>query len=153
MYGSTETPGEWVVRKPLVNLSANEIERIRDDAIRRIVSSALGEAGVDFGRGKKPDAKKMKEVLNNLRMPSGVPIKKVRLKKPELTIQPVREGSPDEAFVKPGSTHHLCIFEFTEDGKTKRDAIFVTMLEATKRRRRREPVVQRATRTGRRQSL
>jgi len=76
----------------------------------------------------------MKEVLSDLTMPSGVPIKKVRVLKAEKTIRPLRKkGSPDQAFVKPGSTHHLCIFEWEEKGKTKRDAVFVTMLEATER--------------------
>jgi len=143
LYGPTRTPGEWVLRKPVIALSANEVERIRDATIRQIVVSALADAGIDVGRGKKPDAKKMKEALSKLKMPSGVPIRKVRLTKPEQTIQPVRAGRPDQAFVKPGSTHHLCIFEFTENGKTKRDAVFVTMLEAMNRLKRREPVIQR----------
>lgn len=143
LYGPTESPGEWVVRKPLIDLSPNEVERIRDPEIRRLVSRALQDAGIEFGRGKKPDTKRMKEVLNDLRMPSGVPIKKVRLTKPELTIQPIREGRPDQAYVKPGSMHHLCIFEWTENGRTKREAIFVTMLEAMNRAKRGEPIIQR----------
>jgi CRISPR-associated endonuclease Csn1 len=143
LYGPTRTPGEWVLRKPVIALSANEVERIRDATIRQIVIDALAIVGIDVGRGKKPDAKKMKEALSKLAMPSGVPIKKVRLTKPEQTIQPVRTGRPDQAYVKPGSTHHLCIFEFTENGKSKRDAVFVTMLEAMNRLKRKEPVIQR----------
>jgi CRISPR-associated endonuclease Csn1 len=143
-YGPTGTPGEWVVRKPVIALSANEIERIRDARIRQIVADALQNAGIDFGRGKKPDVKKMKEVLSKLAMPSGVPIKNVRLTKPEQTIQPVRVGQPDQAFVKPGSTHHLCVFEYTKNGQTKREAVFVTMLEAINRLKRHERVIQRS---------
>ncbi len=143
LYGPTPTPGEWVVRKPVISLSPNEIERIRDDKIREVVVAALKKGGIDFGRGKKPDAKKMKTVLSNLKMPSEVRIKKVRIIKPELTIQSVRTSRPDEAFVKPGSTHHLCIFELHENGKSKREAVFVTMLEAMNRLKRGEPVVQR----------
>jgi CRISPR-associated endonuclease Csn1 len=142
LYGPTPTLGEWVVRKPVSNLSPNEIERIRDDKIREIVIAELKKGGIDFGRGKKPDAKKMKAILSNLQMPSGVPIKKVRLIKPELTIQPVRAGRPDQAFVKPGSMHHLCIFEWYENGKSKREAVFVTMLEAMNRLKRGEPLIQ-----------
>ena len=138
LYGPTETDGEWVVRKPLVDLSPAEIERIRDKAIRELVEGTLQAHGVEFGRGKKPDKKKMKEVLSRLTMPSGVPIKKVRIIKPELTIRPVRQGQPGEAYVKPGSTHHLCIFQWEEGGKTKRDAVFVTMLEATERLKRQQ---------------
>jgi CRISPR-associated endonuclease Csn1 len=143
LYGPTQVPGEWVLRKPVINLSANEIEKIRDTTIRKIVVDALKKHGVDVGRGKKPDAKKMKAALADLKMPSGVPIKKVRLTKPELTIQPIRAGKPDQAFVKPGSTHHLCIFEWEEKGKRKREAVFVTMLEAMNRMKRGEAIVQR----------
>lgn len=143
LYGPTPTPGEWVLRKPVESLSAAEIERIRDDTIKSIVIARLKQHGIDFGRGKKPDAKKLKEALVGLEMPSGIPIKKVRITKPELTIQPIREGKPDQAYVKPGSTHHLCIFETQDNGKPKREAVFVTMLEAKNRLKRREPVIQR----------
>lgn len=143
-YGPTANPEEWVVRKPVTALSANEVERIRDPAIRHIVLDALKVAGINVGRGKKPDAKQMQAALANLKMPSGVPIKKVRLTKPEKTIAALRqEGSPHQTYVKPGNTHHLCIFEFEEKGKTKREAVFVTMLEATNRIKRKLPVVQR----------
>lgn len=143
LYGPTGNEGEWVVRKPLADLSANEIERIRDEAIRELVEGTLQANDIEFGRGKKPDKKKMKEVLSNLTMPSGVPIKKVRIIKPELTIQPLRSGNQHQAYVKPGSTHHLAIFEYEDNGKKTREALFVTMLEATKRLKRGEPIIRR----------
>ena len=150
LYGPTENSQEWVFRKPVDSLSAAEVERIRDVGIRRIVLQALKEAGIEFGRGKKPDAKKMKAVLANLTMPSGVPIKRVRLIKSEKTIAPLREKEgvlpeavPNQAYVKPGATHHLCLFEFEEKGRTKREAVFVTMLEATQRLKRKEQLIQR----------
>lgn len=137
LYGPTENPEEWVVRKPVIDLSAAEVDRIRDKAIKQIVIDKLEAAGVAYGRGKKPSAGQIKEALSDLKMPSGVPIKKVRLIKPEKTIDRLREeGAADQAYVKPGSTHHLCIFEFEEKGKKKREAVFVTMLEATKRLKR-----------------
>lgn len=143
-YGPTEKPNEWVVRKPVEALSPNEVERIRDPAIRQIVLDALANAGLESGRGKKPDAKKMKAALSNLKMKSGVPIKKVRITKPELTIRPLRDaGSATQAYVKPGSTHHLCIFEWEEKGKRKREAVFVSMLEAKRRLKHGEPVIRR----------
>ena len=78
-------------------------------------------------------------------MSSGVAIKKVRLLKKDRTIQPIREGV---AFVKTGSTHHLCLFEFqNKRGKTERDAVFVSMLEAARRLRDREPLYQRTNPT------
>ena len=98
---------------------------------------------MEFGRGKRPDPKKMKATLSDVRMPSGVPIKKVRLLVQEKTIQPIRSGDR-AAHVKPGSTHHLCILEWEDkNGKTKRGAVFVTMLEATQRIKRKEPIIQR----------
>ena len=83
------------------------------------------------------------QALSGLTMPSGVPIKKVRIIKRELTIQPIRAGNPGEAFVKPGSTHHLAIFDWESNGKTKRDAVYVTMLEAINRIKNKEPIIQR----------
>lgn len=143
-YGPTKNANEWAVRKPVADLTAAEIERIRDPGIRRIVENTLNAAGLEVGRGMKPNAKKMKEVLSNLSMPSGVPIKRVRIIKPEKTIAPLRdEGVQDQTYVKPGSTHHLCVFEFEEKGKRKREAVFVTMLEATQRIKRGKPVINR----------
>ena len=162
LYGPTGVEGEWVVRKPLVDLSASEIEHIRDSSkrrnkqgIRQIVLEELKSKGIEIRtitpkRGKpktffadqltnkEVPVGDVKAVLCNISMPSGVPIKKVRIIKPELTIRPVRQGRPGEAYVKPGSTHHLCIFQWEEGGKTKRDAVFVTMLEATERLKRQQ---------------
>jgi CRISPR-associated endonuclease Csn1 len=131
--------GEFVVRKAVESLSMNEVEKIRDETIRKIVVKRLEEHGIRIGRGaEKVPPKKMQEAMKDLRMPSGVPIRKVRIVKNELTIRPLREGTAGETWVKPGSTHHLCIFEWTErdkKGKEKRvrDAIFVSMLEAKQR--------------------
>lgn len=141
-------PGEFVVRKPLANLTANEIPSIRDNAILRLVQRKLAEHGLETGRKKKPDPKKLAEVLSDIRMPSGVPVKKVRIKKKEKTIQPIRVGKSGEAWVKPGNTHHLCIFEWDHKGKTKRDAAFVTMLEAARRARNGTPIIRRSPPAG-----
>ncbi|MBX3435202.1 MAG: type II CRISPR RNA-guided endonuclease Cas9 [Pirellulales bacterium] len=143
LYGPTEQPDEWVVRKPVEALSANEVERIRDKTIRNLVVSRLQAEGIEIGRGKKIDPGKMKAALVDLTMPSGVPIKKVRILKKEQTIQPLRSQGKQQAYVKPGSMHHLCIFEFLEKDKTKREAVFVTMLEAKQRIKNREPLIQR----------
>lgn len=142
LYGKTENSNEWVVRKPLENLSANEIEKIRDETIRNLVIARLKERGIEFGRGKKPDTKKMKSALTNMSMPSGVPIKKVRVLKPEQTIRAIRKGE-STAYVKPGSMHHLTIFEWEVKGKKKREAVFVSMLDAIDRLKRKEQVIQR----------
>lgn len=143
VYGSTEKKDVFVVRKPLESLSPNEVELIRDRTIRGIVEARLKSNGIETGRGKKVDARMWREALANLAMPSGVPIRKVRVLRPEKTIRPLREEASAPTHVKPGSTHHVALFEWEEGGKRKRDAVFVTMLEATKRLKRREPIIQR----------
>jgi CRISPR-associated endonuclease Csn1 len=142
LYGPTNRVGEWVVRKPIESLSLAEVERIRDTAIREMVIELLAIHGITAGRAKNADSKKVRELLSNLNMPSGVPIKKVRILKNEETIRPIRKGRSD-SYVKPGSTHHLCIFEWEEKGKRKRDAVFVSMLEATCRVKTGQQVIQR----------
>lgn len=148
-YGTTEQPGVFVVRKRLDNISANEVELIRDEGIRKAVIDRLAKHGIEIGRGKKADAKKWKEALcdptNPVLLPAskkrlrrdpnarGIPIKKVRVLRKEQTIQPIREGTSSQAFVKPGATHHLCLFEWEQKGKTIRDAVFVTQLTAIER--------------------
>ena len=56
-YGPTTSPEMWVVRKPVVNLSANEIMQVRDTTIREIIIAKLNEQGIPIGRGKKTAAK------------------------------------------------------------------------------------------------
>ena len=142
--------GRFVVRKPVVDLTANEIERILDKTIRSIITAKLTDAGIETGRGKKTDNKTMKETLSNIAMPSGVPVNKVRLYKEDATIQPIRIGKPGQAWVKPGNTHHHCIFEWTDKkGKTKRHKISITMLEAIRRKKADEPIIQHTAPTDR----
>ena len=127
----------YAKRKLVEKLTATEIEAIRDKSIRSIVKNALKKAGLELD-GKKPDKKKIQAVLSKLTMPSsGVPIKKVRVLTKDQTIQPIRlqksqkANDPTQiAYVKPGSTHHLCIFEWEEKGKIKRDAIFTSRIQA-----------------------
>lgn len=131
-----QRPGEFVVRKPLESLTQAMVEDIRDPVIRKLVVDRLAEFQVTVG--KKSAGGIPKEVWTKpLLMKSGVPVKKVRLIKRDETIRPIREG----AYVKPGSTHHLCIFEYTEKGKKKRDAVFVPMLEAINRIKQKQPII------------
>jgi hypothetical protein len=134
-----QRPGEFVVRKPIESLTSSMIEDIRDPTIRQIVIARLNERGVPFGRGVKGGIPK--EVWRpQLAMASGVPIRKARTVKRDETIQPIRGGS---VYVKPGSTHHLAIFELTLKGKKTRVPKFVTMLEAIDRIRRGQNIIQR----------
>jgi CRISPR-associated endonuclease Csn1 len=138
--GSTvQRPGEFVVRKSIESLTPSMIEDIRDPTIREIVIARLKQHGVSFGRGIKGGIPK--EVWREpLAMASGVPIRKVRIIKRDDTIRPIRGGS---VYVKPGSMHHLCIFEWTEKGKKKRGAVFVSTLDAIERIKRHEPIISR----------
>lgn len=147
-YGRTASSGSFVKRKPVAELSANEIDKIRDEGIKRLVVDHLKTHGLEVGRGKDVDAKKLKAALCDVRMPSGVPVKKVRLLVPELSVQPIRQskaertGEPTSvAYVRPGDNHHVCLFEWEANGKMVRDAEYVSRLEAHSRLRRREPLV------------
>ncbi|MBL4882924.1 MAG: type II CRISPR RNA-guided endonuclease Cas9 [Planctomycetaceae bacterium] len=141
IYGKTETPGVVVVRKTLESLSPSEIERIRDPATKKKVIHRLASHGIAIGRGQaKIHEDVWIEPLYSDKKKT-VEIKKVRITKNESTVRPIRGGS---AYVKPGNTHHLCLFEYEDEkGKTKRTACFVTMIEAMRRIREKVPVIQR----------
>jgi CRISPR-associated endonuclease Csn1 len=133
-----ETPGEFVVRKPVESLTMAMVEDIRDPIIKKLVVGRIAEFEAKMGKSFR--AAIPKDVwAQPLLMDSGVPIKKVRFIKRDETIRPIR----DNAFVKPGSTHHLCIFEWTEKGKKRREAVFVSMLEAIDRVKNRQPIISR----------
>ena len=144
LYGKTHIPGEFAYRKPLDRLTTAEVERIRDRVVREKVIQRLGEFGVRAGRKKKGqsdgESKNPPEAWSKplwMNEEKKIPIKTVRLTKPDETIQPIRGGA---ALVKPGSTHHLCIFQLPNG---KRDAVFVTMLEAARRAANGLPIIQR----------
>lgn len=140
IYGRTQKPAEFVTRKPLEELTPAMVEDIRDAGIRRLVMERLARFGVKTGRGAT--ARIPKEAWKEpILMPSGVPVKKVRIIKRDETIRPLRQGQP--AYVKPGSTHHLCIFEYMENGRPRYEAVFVSMLEAMERIKARQPIIQR----------
>ncbi|MCG6154661.1 type II CRISPR RNA-guided endonuclease Cas9 [Rubinisphaera margarita] len=142
LYGRTRVPGVFTIRKRVEDLSMAEVDRIRDSRDREIIVARLAEFGITPGRkaSRKPTADVWKEPLWKNRA-KGVALKKVRITKNEETVVPIRG---DKAFVKPGNTHHLCLFEFTDaKGRIRRDAVFVTMLEAANRLRNREPLIRR----------
>lgn len=138
IYGPTKTPGQFVYRKPLDTLTPPMIDDIRDAGVRRIVQAHLERHKVDLTTVDKIPGEVWKEPP---RMPSGVPVRRVRLLRQDATIRPIRRGT---ACVKPGRTHHVCLFEWTdEQGRRQRDAVFVTLLEALERIRARQPIVHR----------
>ncbi|MCC7193565.1 MAG: type II CRISPR RNA-guided endonuclease Cas9 [Phycisphaeraceae bacterium] len=145
--------GEFVVRKPLESLSPNEVEMIRDPMVKEAIKKRLAEHGVDVGRDKNVSPDVWKRALcspdNPVRLVGkksrglGPPILKVRVIRKEQTIQKVRNHA-GTAYVKPGSTHHLSIFEFKEKGKTKREGVWTTMLEAAERLKKQNQLLQNA---------
>lgn len=143
VYGPTEQEGTFAVRKPLDALTVAEVSSIRDDTVREKVTARLAKFSITPGRKKKGSggaAKIPPEVWAEplwMNKAKQIPIKKVRITKDDKTIQPIRQG---RSYVKPGSTHHLCVFRLP-DGKC--DATFTTTLEAACRVREGKPVIQR----------
>lgn len=142
IYGKTETPGVVTVRKPVAQLSLSEVANIRDKADREIVEARLKVHGLTSGRGQK--AKLTKEVWEKPLFKNeakDIELKKVRILKNESTVQPIRGGT---AYVKPGNTHHLCLFAYKDaKGQQKQEAVFCTMIEAVDRIRNKQPLIQR----------
>jgi CRISPR-associated endonuclease Csn1 len=129
--------GEAVVRKPLNQLSKNEVVRIRDVRIRTLVLARLAEHKVDLGNSEKIPPSVWTEPLRLIgtRAKTGSSpaiIHRVRILVADKTIKPI---SGRVGCVKPGNTHHIALFE-TIDAKTgKRRGIMVsvTMLDAVAR--------------------
>ncbi len=142
-YGPTETPGEWVVRKPLVDLSPNEVEMIRDETVRNLVTQRLSENGIEVGRKSKKDNNLWKSVLSDFRLPSGVPVKKVRVLKKDNTVRGLAHKEEGHLHIRPGDVHHVCLFQVSEKGKRKYLGVFVTRLEAAQRLASHDEIVQR----------
>ncbi len=135
----TEDASKFVYRKPLNSLTPPMVENIRDAAVRELVKQRLREHGIDPQSKTAIPAEVWKQELR-MPGPNGAVIRKVRLLREDNTIIPIRSG---RACVKTGSNHHVCIFEFEENGKKKREAEFVSMIEAAKRVREKEPLIRR----------
>ncbi len=136
-YGPGSGPGKAVYRKPVAELTGNMVEEIRDLAIRKIVKKAIRESGQTLSGSDK-----LSKILGDtvLRMPSGVPIKKVRLETTEKTLVPIRHDETGRVIklVKPGGNHHAEIYELPDGTWTGRA---VSRFEAHQRLRRGEPVI------------
>ncbi len=151
--GWTEDAKQFVVRKPLETLTASMIERIRDPQVKALVIERLQAFGVVVGRKQRgaAEVKIPKDAWNEpllMKRKDGRTtsnpsvIKTVRVLYQDDTIQPIRSGERT-AYVKPGNTHHISIFELPPDskGKAKRVMHAVTMLEATQRTKDRLPLI------------
>ena len=76
--------------------------------------------------------------------PGAPVIRTVRILKKDETIRPIRGGS---AWVKPGNTHHICLFEIPgrNGKKDTRDMVSVSMIEAVRRIKAGLPVISEET--------
>lgn len=109
-------------------LDAKIISDVEDRWLREMLSKKL--------KAKNPlaDAEH-----GRILMPSGIPIRKVRLLIPDKTARPLRSDKPWELVI-PGNTHHFTIFTLG-DGK----CLFapVTLLEVMERKSKKLPIVDR----------
>ena len=145
--GWIEQPGSFVVRKKVEDLTPSMVGQIRDVQVKEIVLARLRERKIDPATAIKFPKDIWQPPLQMVRKAGRVTtaanlIQKVRVLRSDLTIQPIRGGS---AFVKPGNTHHICLFELpgSTPEKPNREMIAVSMLQAIARVRRKEPVIQR----------
>ncbi|MBL8747501.1 MAG: type II CRISPR RNA-guided endonuclease Cas9 [Phycisphaerae bacterium] len=129
--GWIEEKAAFVRRKPLSSLTkATDLEKVRDATIRRILEDHLRAKHIDpSSRAKLP--KGVFEGENTPTMPSGVPIRKVRMIEESETIQPVSERRSYQN-VKSGSNHHIAYYEVVERGRKKWEAVVTTMFDAAR---------------------
>ena len=124
-------------------MTCNMIQQIRDPVVRRAVQDAVDQACRERNIDPKPSDRVRKVIGDTtIRMPSGVPIKKVRIQIPGKTLIPLAtddQGRPIRA-VKPGGNHHLEIYEKPDGSWTGRA---VSTFEAHQRLRQGKPVVDR----------
>ena len=122
------------------------VDDIRDPQVKALVAARLRTYGIEPGGSDKISKEVWKEPLFMQRKPGRVAqspavIKKVRLIRRDETIRPMKDG---KQFVKPGSNHHVCVFEYLDaKGKEKREPVWVSMLEAVRRIREDEPLIKR----------
>ncbi|MGD0519084.1 MAG: type II CRISPR RNA-guided endonuclease Cas9, partial [Thermoguttaceae bacterium] len=139
--GWTEGQNQFARRKPVASLTkTQDLEKIRDPAIRELLRLHLCNQNIDPDKyGKLPgDAFKGK---NTPKMPSGIPIKRVRMVETSDMMQPVSRRR-NYQFVEPGSNHHIVIYKLFDeqekpivnsDGTPKQDGEIITMFEVGKR--------------------
>jgi CRISPR-associated endonuclease Csn1 len=138
-----EDEGIFVRRKAVEALTkTQDLKKVRDATIREILQEHLRAQGIDPDkRGKIPaDAFKGK---NAPRMPSGVPIRRVRMIESGETYRPVSQ-SRSYQFVKPGNNHHIVYRVFTKNGRTIWTAEVVPMWDAAARAVSGLPLIDRA---------
>jgi len=149
-YGITGRKDErgqdfYVYRKKLEDLTIPMVSKIVDPVAREIITTRLADFGIDTGKNQKISKEVWNEPLymKTTKSNKKVQIKKVRIRDVfnNMVFLNDKKGRPYRA-VAPGSNHHIEIFEYKDDsGKTKRDGKVVTMFEAVRRKKDKEPVI------------
>jgi len=128
----------WVhYRKPLDDLSQNEVEAIVDPAVRALVKKRLQECGLPPDKAFSDP--KNHPCLYSKKKGAPIPIHRVRIRKAVATV-PVGEG-PRLRHVETSGNYHIEVFEVT-DRKNRKKWVgrLVTRLEALRRLRRHQPL-------------
>lgn len=148
LYGKAEAPDTYTIYKPVLGLTKNQIDCIVDDRVRKLVLGVLTEAGVNWQTASERDVQMaLKANQAKLRFPMRqgqtlpCPIRRVKLKIKASKPIAVQRSNGEDAYVTPGSNHHVEIFEWTEHGKIVRDIVSITRYEAARRVRCGLPVV------------
>ncbi|MBQ9874570.1 MAG: type II CRISPR RNA-guided endonuclease Cas9 [Thermoguttaceae bacterium] len=135
-----ENKGAWrTLRKPLSQLSAKDVDNIVDPRIRELVQQKVEALGGDI--------KKLEADPPYIRVDSKpirwIPIKSVRFRKNVKAVPVGKRGR--ERYVAPGDNHHLEVYAvLNEEGNEKRwEAKVISLMEAYRRKREGEPIVQR----------
>jgi CRISPR-associated endonuclease Csn1 len=128
----------YVRRKSVSELSnTKQLAKVRDNTIREILKGFLRDRQIDPDRPQKIPSSVWKEQAT---MPSGVPIKKVRMLEHGDGFVEIHRGS----YAELSSNHHYEIVDLLDEtgqpsldskGAVKRKGYLVTMFEAAKRAR------------------
>jgi CRISPR-associated endonuclease Csn1 len=108
--------GNLVRRKPLVDLTPGEVDRIRDAALRKAVQAAV--APFRDAKGKVFDSKGFAAALDTFAQAHGM--RRIRVGKDDVSAVAIRDrrtGTPYKA-VAPGENHHVDIVQM-RDGTWK----------------------------------
>jgi CRISPR-associated endonuclease Csn1 len=110
---------------------ADKLSMVRDATIREVLTCHLMRQGVDprIQKSWKKEANSLFSGQNTPRMPSGVPIRKVRILEKSMTMRPVSERRRFQ-FVETGRNHHLIIRSSNSENKERWRAAVATMWDA-----------------------
>ncbi len=138
--GWEEDTGAFVRRKSVEEIkNAKHLAKVRDEALRKVLAAHLRQQGVDpHGKGGYPkDAFKGE---NAPAMPSGVPIKNVRMIENKTTLRPPSERRNFQ-WVQPGNNHHIVYREQDSKKGVVWNGEVVTMMDTAIRGRSGQPLV------------